>query len=1200
MLLRILAFEVRYQVRQPLFWVASVLFFLLTFGAITTDAVQLGGSIGSVNRNAPYVIFQMLGIMTVIGTFLTTAFVAGSVHRDFETQSDALFFSMPLKKRDYLFGRFFGALIVSLLVFGSVVLGIVLGSFMPWLEPSRIGPFLLAPYLQAILIFVVPNLFLTGALFFSLATMTRSLVWTYVGVVVFFVGYFLAGAFLNDIENQAITALADPYGFGAFELLSRYWTVTEKNTGSLSLTGFMLSNRLLWTGVGAVVLGVTYFRFRFTTAGAGKARRFGARRAIAAEPEERPVAAGALTAVPQHFGRATAWRQFLHQARIETVGALRGIPFIVMVLFGILNVVGGSTTLDDIYGTSVYPVTNMMLRVIAGAFSLFVFLILTFYSGELVWRERNLKMSDMFDALPVPTWAMWASKGVALGSLVFVLHVVAMLTGMGIQAYRGYTHFEIPLYLEGLFLQSMPFFLFLAALSLFVQVLANSKFGGWLLSTVIFLSGQVMPVMHLERNLYRFASAPPAPYSDMNGFGHFVQPVLWHYVYWSFISTALIALGHLLWIRGSESSFALRLRIARQRLTRLPSAALSLALVGAVATAGWIVYNTDVLNRYRPSNVAFDRQADFEKKYKKYEKLEGPRVTDVQADVDIHPETRGVEIRGRYIIRNKTSVPIDQVHLTLNPDVVIHDLKVEGGRIEMEDADLGYRIYRLDAPLAPGAETKVAFDLAVVNRGFVNGASNTKIVANGTFFDNYDYFPHIGYSRQAEILDPNERRKRGLPPVERSPKIDDAAARNSNAFSSEADWVHYDTTVSTSADQLAVAPGYLRKEWTENGRKYFHYEMDAPIFDFFAYLSARYAVKRDHWNDVAIEIDYHPDHPYNVDRMIEGVKKSLDYYTANFGPYQHKQVRIVEFPRYAQFAQSFPNTIPFSESIGFIARVNDKPDAIDYVFYVTAHEVAHQWWGHQVMSGNVQGSTLLVETMAQYSALMVMEHEYGRDKMRRFLKYEMDNYLRGRGGERIEELPLYLVENQPYIHYRKGSVVMYALRDYVGEVPLNHALAEYVKAVAFQEPPYTYSVEFLDYIRKAVPDKEQGIVEDLFRKITLYENRAASATWSKRADGKYVVRLEVAAAKYHADGSGAETETPMDDLVDIGVFGKKEPNDPPEGKLLFLEKRRLLKPDETFEVVVDQEPVKAGVDPFNKLIDRNPENNTTSVSAASM
>ncbi|MBI3450495.1 MAG: hypothetical protein HY049_16485 [Acidobacteria bacterium] len=1195
MLLRILAFEFRYQLRQPLFWIATTLFFLLTFGAITTDVVVIGGSIGSVHRNAPFVIYQIILVMTAIGTFLSTAFVANSVHRDIESQADAIFFSLPLKKRDYLFGRFFGALLLAMLVFGGVVLAIALGAKMPWIEPERVGAFMLMPYVKAILIFVLPNLFLTGAIFFSLAVLTRSLLWTYVGVVVFFVGYGIAGQFLNDMDNQVLASMFDPFGGGPFELVARYWTVAEKNTMSLSLVGPLLWNRLIWIGVAAVVLAFTSMRFRLETAAARKIR--GRRRLVdPVETTPEPRAAAPLAPVSPTFGGATAFRQFLHQARLEMAGAVKGLPFIVMALFGVINLIASSSQLDDIYGTAVYPVTNMMLRVIAGSFGLFAFLILIFYSGDLVWRERTVKMSDMFDALPVPSWVMWASKGVALAALVVVLHVVAMLTGIGIQAFRGYTNFEIPLYLKGLFLVSAPGFLFIAALCLFVQVTVNNKFVGWLVSILVYIAGQILPAMRFEHHLYRFPSMPAAPYSDMNGYGHFARPLASYTLYWALVCAALVALAHLFWVRGSESAWAARMKLARGRLTATAKAALSAAVAGAALAGGVIFYNTNVVNHYRPAATGFDRQAEFEKKYKKYESLRGPRVVDVSADVDIRPEERAVDIRGSYLLRNKTASPLETVHLYLNPDVVIRKLGVDGGKIETEDADLGYRIFKLDHPLAPGAETRVTFELAVRNPGFVNDNSNTLVVANGTFFDSAAYFPHLGYSRFFELNDPNERRKRGLPPIERLPKLDNVEARNDNYISNEADWVHFATTVSTSADQTAIAPGYLEKEWTENGRHYFRYSMDSPIFDFFAYLSARYAVKRDRWKDVAIEIDYHAGHPYNVDRMIEGVKKSLDYYTTNFGPYQHKQVRIVEFPRYATFAQSFPNTIPFSESIGFIARVADRPDAIDYVFYVTAHEVAHQWWAHQVMGGNVQGATLLSETMSQYSALMVMEHEYGRDKMRRFLKYEMDNYLRSRGGERIEELPLYTVENQPYIHYRKGSVVMYALRDAVGEEPLNRALGEYVKAVAFQEPPYTYSREFLDYVRRAVPEDKLPMLEDLFKSITLYENRATSATWTKRDDGKYVVKIDVTSAKFHADGAGIEKPASLDDWVDVGVFGEKSKDAPPEGKVLFLEKRLVDRAAQTFEVVVDSEPKKAGIDPFNKLIDRNPDNNITSIS----
>ena len=190
----IASFEIRYHLRQPVFWVAFAFFFLITFLATSTDAVVIGGALGKINRNAPFVIMQMMLIMSIIGVFFTTAFVASPVLRDIEHRTQGMFFSTPLKKRDYLLGRFTGAYVISLALFVSVALGIFLGSSMPWIEPERVGPVLWQPYLFSLAVLVAPNLLLTGALFFSIATWTRSMLWTYVGVLAMFVAYGVAGA----------------------------------------------------------------------------------------------------------------------------------------------------------------------------------------------------------------------------------------------------------------------------------------------------------------------------------------------------------------------------------------------------------------------------------------------------------------------------------------------------------------------------------------------------------------------------------------------------------------------------------------------------------------------------------------------------------------------------------------------------------------------------------------------------------------------------------------------------------------------------------------------------------------------------------------------------------------------------------------------------------------------------------------------
>ena len=114
--------------------------------------------------------------------------------------------------------------------------------------------------------------------------------------------------------------------------------------------------------------------------------------------------------------------------------------------------------------------------------------------------------------------------------------------------------------------------------------------------------------------------------------------------------------------------------------------------------------------------------------------------------------------------------------------------------------------------------------------------------------------------------------------------------------------------------------------------------------------------------------------------------------------------------------------------------------------------------------------------------------------MRKYLKYELDRYLRGRSGEIVEEMPLALNENQDYIHYRKGSIVMYSLKDYLGQAQVDKTLARYDRDKAFQQPPYTTTREFLDYLREDAGTQNAGLITDLFEKITIFDDRITAAT----------------------------------------------------------------------------------------------------------
>jgi aminopeptidase N len=217
-----------------------------------------------------------------------------------------------------------------------------------------------------------------------------------------------------------------------------------------------------------------------------------------------------------------------------------------------------------------------------------------------------------------------------------------------------------------------------------------------------------------------------------------------------------------------------------------------------------------------------------------------------------------------------------------------------------------------------------------------------------------------------------------------------------------------------------------------------------------------------------------------------------------------------------------------------------------------------------------------------------MKRKYGEGKMQRFLRYELDRYLLGRSTEQKKELPLARVENQDYIHYRKGSLIMYALQDYIGEDNLNQAIRAYRDDWAFRGPPYSSASHLLAKIRAATPQHLQYMIDDFFETITLYDNRALSAKAKPLADGRYEVTLKVFAKKRKADALGKETDVPLADWIDIGVLDG-------DGQPLLLEKKKIDAEETTFALVVSKKPAKAGIDPFNKLIDRRPKDNAIAV-----
>ncbi len=1185
-------FELREQLRSPLLWLLSALFGLLAFGAVASDAVQIGGAIGNVHRNAPTVIVQFMGIFTIFGMLIIGMLVSSALLRDFELGTADLVFSNPIRKRDFLTGRFAAAILASLIVYAVIACFIFIAQFMPWIDPERLGPTSLQPLAWAFFVIVLPNVLFTGAVLAFMAVTTRSVLWVYIGILGFMVLYFVSGSMLAKLDNVWIASLLDPFGMRAFGRTVRYWSSEERNNGLPAVAGYIVANRALWLAVAFMITAGAFKLFKTERAGTGKA--WFSRKNKVLVVVDTPKATSPSPVQPPKitptFGSSTSIAQFIRQVRFDATGVFKSIPFLVMLAFGMVNFIPSALNMQSLFETPIYPVTSQMLETLNGTYSWLLIIIALFYAGELVWKERGAKLGEVTDAMPVANWVPLAAKFTALIFVVVCFQALGGLTSILMQLGKGYTQIEPGIYVKILMLNSITYLL-MGGLALVLQVFTNNKFVGYGLLIAILVAQGVLGMMDFTHNLYTYGSAPNAQYSDMNGYGHFLKAQLWFTAYWVLFLAALLILASAFWVRGVSPSGRERIALAKQKLRGASGLSLSVITLAFAGVGSYVFYNTNVLNDYITPEQRMDLQQRYEKDFKKYLKVPQPRIIATNLEVDLRPENQSVHFNGSYRIRNNHQQPLKEIHIQMENDEALTYVDFGKATLSLHDKDVGYRIYTLEKPMQPGEERDMKFKVDIAEKGFTNSGNQSEIVENGSFFNNR-LLPGFGYEERAEIPDPNERRKRKMGDPQRMPKLEDEAARANTYIGNDADWIDFKTTICTAPDQTALAPGYLQSEFMRDGRRCFSYAMDRPMLNFYAYLSARWKIKKGMYKNIPVEIYYDPKHAYNVDRMIESVQKSLAYYEANFSPYQHKQVRIIEFPGYARFAQAFANTIPYSEDIGFIADLRN-PDNIDYVFYVTAHEIAHQWWAHQVIGANVQGATVLSESLAQYSALMVMEKEYGPQKMRRFLKYELDRYLSDRGGELVEEQPLYRVENQQYIHYRKGSMVFYRLREEMGEAALNRALSKFIADKGYQKAPFTTSKELIAYIRAEAKPEQQVLITDLFEKISFYDNRIEEATAKKRSDGKYDVTLSLHADKLYSDGKGKETHGKLDDWIEVGVYSGEDDKDQ---EVLYLKRLHITGKNPKVSIVVDKLPTEAGFDPNNKLIDRVSVDNRKKVS----
>ena len=1206
--------ELKYWFKKPVFYIYATIFFLLAFFISATTAGIWDGITGTTGSsrivNSPINILGVFDLLLFFIFFLFPSIIGVSIYRDFKSEMHTILYSYPFTKANYLFAKFFSGILIISVIMLVIALGMFIGFRFPGTNSEIVESFKFMAYVKSYVVFILPNVLFFGAVVFAIVTFSRNIGAGFITIIILLFFQGAIGTILSEPEQENWLAILDPSGSSALNVYTKYWTMSEQNEMQLPVKELILYNRLFWLAISSLIFGLVYKYFKFSQNAISISFK-----KVKSERITKSNFSGItrinLPKVVHNYSFINNLKTMWRLSNIDFKFIFKSIPFICILIVGLLMLVGTLFFSGMIFGTETLPVTWQMLGG-GNVFSFFVINICTFlYAGILVQRAETAKINHLVDSTPVPNWTLLFSKLIALLKMQLVLLAVIMLAGMLYQTYKGYYDYEIGHYIKELFGLKFLNYLVWALLSIFIQTLVKNQYLGFFIILIIAIGTPLLSFIGIELDVFKYNQGPGFSYSDMNGYGSALSRYLWYKLYWILGGSLLIILSVLMWVRGLPNSFAERIQIAIQRFTVPKTIAFTGILIAFLTLGITILLETKSDNEHSSSKQAELDAVKWEKTYKKFENYKQPRIVAVNADVHIYPKKRTYKATAVYTLVNKTNQAIDSIFLNHNSLENTFEFN-KPNNLVLEDSIFNFDIYHFEKKIQPGDSLLLTINVKSEENTMFERKS--PVIENGTFINNFSMFPSFGYSSGFELRDNKTRKKYDLPPNNLQKHPSDSTALGNTYISKDSDWIDFEATVSTSKDQIAIAPGYLQKEWVEDDRKYFHYKMDSKILNFYAFNSARYEVKKEMYKGISLEIYYHKPHTYNLDRMMKGLKASIDYNAKNFSPYQHKQARILEFPRtFGTFAQSFANTIPFSEGFGFIAAVDDENDnGVDYPFAVTVHEVAHQWWAHQVIGADVLGATMLSESMSEYVALKVLEHQNGKAKMRTFLKEALDGYLAQRTFESKREKPLMYNDGQGYIRYQKGSLVFYALSDYIGEENLNGALKKYVEKVKFQEPPYTTSIEMVNYIKEVTPDSLKYVINDMFETITLYQNKIIDVKSTELENGKYQVDIEFQVAKYRNDEKGKKfygekagdtlSYTPpnkkkpilsvkLEDYIDIGIFTDEEVDGKKKEVALYLRKHKITQINNKITIIVDKKPKEVGVDPYNKLIDTQSNDN---------
>ncbi len=1010
--------------------------------------------------NSPYTIGFMMGMFSLSIIFFAIIYASQILLKEWDAKFDLVIFSLPFSKITYLTGKFWFFYLKTFLSFGLLILGFAVGQNLRTGYEMQMG-LNVWHYLYPLLVFGLLNSLLVCSFLFFLAYRTHKKLLVVIGGLLLYVLYmvllvfsnspFMSGSMPQSIEAQQISAILDPFGLSAYFFESRSFSVVQKNNGIVPLNNMFLLNRGIFLFISSFFLWSGYRGFSFSRKQSHKSKKNIKVNAINAVVNLKSIKTPKL-----NFGSIMVFKSALSFTKLDLIYLFKSVVIAAVSLL-LVFYIGMEMYADIDKGIRLpekYATSGLLATSISSNFHLFGLLILAYFVNDLYWRSHASNFTLIEKSI---YFSKSKLKGHFISSIVLVCFftIVLIIEALIFQFSYGYFSIDWKAYLGVFIFNAIPLILFSAFL-LLINDAINNRYVSLGVSTVsVFALASPLLNYILSYPLLHIFFGYNGIYSDFNGYGIYLS---------AFSQRLLFGIGLIafLWLINNF----IKTKVLNKKMSLF---VLVLLIIGA--TNG-IFFMKGYVPKNEEQTVL--EAVNYEKSYRKYEALPQPTITDVTTDIHLYPSKNGYEISGHYVLSNQTNEAIHKVLVNFHSDLKIETALFESG-FEKTQIEEHVKEISLDKPLQPNEEASLSFRLSY--KWFaVNGhQSFNAIVNNGSFMRISNYYPTFGYQNDREIDNVEKRSEFDLGKASELKELE-----SPQVFKN--DFINLEMTISTEKSQTALGTGVLIKQWSENKRNYSVYSANTIPFRF-ALASAEYEHKFIQHKNITINVYYSKKHFENVEHLIENAKITLDYCIDNFGEYPFKTINFVEISAFTKgfAATAYPSAVFMTEDMIFHTNLEgDKKQ--DVINELAGHELSHLWWGNsQINPDYTEGATMLTETLAMYTEMMLYKKMHGHEKMKERLEIHQQIYDNEKG--LYDNQPLYKVKpGYTHIAYSKGAIAMVKLSELIGEQQVNQALKNFLENNQYPKKPT--SLDLLEeFYKVARDDSTKSNIDKLFKQI---------------------------------------------------------------------------------------------------------------------